>query len=223
MKLPRIFVLLVGLALAQASFAQTSFYAILTQSQEGPPTSNTPPVTSTAAPRPQAYGFASFTLNPAMTALTMFVQVFNIDVTAFTGAPITPTGSPQSPDGNDDLRAAHIHAPAPPGSNASVVWGFFGTPDHDTMPKNTSLVPFASGLGGTFTGTWDAPEGVGTLAGQLASIFAGLAYINFHTTQFGGGEIRGQILLAPEPASTAALLGLATLGLFVARRRTAKS
>jgi hypothetical protein len=47
-------------------------------------------------------------------------------------------------------------------------------------------------VGGNFSGKWDAPEGNGTtLAAQLANIRAGRAYINFHTTQFTGGEIRG--------------------------------
>ena len=36
------------------------------------------------------------------------------------------------------------------------------------------------------------PEGNGTtLAAQLTNLTTGHAYINFHTTQFGGGEIRG--------------------------------
>jgi hypothetical protein len=48
-----------------------------------------------------------------------------------------------------------------------------------------------------------------TLAAQLPNILAGRAYINFHTTQYGGGEIRG--FLAPEPG-TLALLGLGVVG-----------
>jgi len=54
------------------------------------------------------------------------------------------------------------------------------------------MTPTAGGVGGTFSGKWDAPEGNNTtLAAQLPNIRAGHAYINFHTTQFGGGEIRG--------------------------------
>jgi len=52
--------------------------------------------------------------------------------------------------------------------------------------------PFASGVGGTISGKWDPPEATETtFAAQLANLKGGLAYINFHTTQFGGGEIRG--------------------------------
>ena len=45
----------------------------------------------------------------------------------------------------------------------------------------------------------------GTVAGAQAAIIAGLlngqAYFNIHTTQFPGGEIRGQLQAVPEPAS----------------------
>jgi hypothetical protein len=54
---------------------------------------------------------------------------------------------------------------------------------------------------------WDLNEGVGGLATQLPFILNGQAYINFHTTQFAGGEIRGNIEVVPEP-STLVLLGL---------------
>ncbi|HEV3410690.1 MAG TPA: CHRD domain-containing protein, partial [Chthoniobacterales bacterium] len=157
----------------------------------------------------------SFELNDAMTALSMSVTINGLDVTGT-----------QTSNTDDNLTAAHIHA-LPPGAplNASggVVWGFFGTPFNNNNPGDpmNGLVPFASGVGGTFNVTWDAPEGNNTtLAAQLQSIFDGLAYINFHSVQFGGGEIRGQIFVAPEPASTGALLGLAVLGLFAVRKRT---
>jgi len=81
------------------------------------------------------------------------------------------------------------------------------------------ITPFTNGIvGGTVSGKWDAPEGNGTtLTAQLENIKAGRSYINFHTTQFGGGEIRGAIVGAtvPEPSSlllvltgTAGLLGV---------------
>lgn len=202
-------------AFALPASAQTNFYAILTQSQEPPPAGITPPTTSTGGFRPQAYGFAHLTLNPAMTALTMTIQVFNLDVTA-------ALGNPQTPDINDNLLAAHIHAPAPPGSNAGVRWGFFGTPFNNNNPgdPNLGLTPFVNGVGGIFNVTWDLTEGNNTtLAAQLNDIMNGLAYINFHSQQFGGGEIRGQIQRTPEAGSTVVLLGLAAAGLAAARSR----
>jgi hypothetical protein len=49
------------------------------------------------------------------------------------------------------------------------------------------------GVGATLSGKWDALEGNGTtLAAQLANILTRHSYITFHTTQVGGGEIRGQ-------------------------------
>ena len=115
--------------------------------------------------------------------MTMTATISNIDV-----------GNSQTPDTNDNLLNAHIHAgPAvAPGVNGPVVWGFFGAPFNDNNPNDATATPTAGGVGGTFTGKWDAPEGNGTtLAAQLANLRAGRAYINFHTVQFTGGEIRG--------------------------------
>src|SRR5205807_6051044 len=71
-------------------------------------------------------------------------------------------------------------------------WGFFGSPFNDNNPDDHVVTPFGSGAGGTFTDKWDDPEGnATTLTAQLPNIRAGRAYINFHTTQFPGGEIRG--------------------------------
>jgi len=157
--------------------------ASLTNSQE---TAIGPLLRSDGSSRPQSFGTATFSLNEARTAMTMTATVFNIDITGT-----------QTPDPNDNLVAAHIHVGAPPGFNASVRWGFFGTPDNDVNPKQLVITPFASGVGGTFTSTWDLAEGNGgtTLATNLPGILAGLSYINFHTVQFGGGEIRGQITM----------------------------
>src|SRR4051812_39561914 len=40
-----------------------------------------------------------------------------------------------------------------------------------------------------------------TLTTNLPGILAGLSYINFHTVQFGGGEIRGQLNPVPLPGA----------------------
>src|SRR5262249_59654870 len=95
------------------------FVARLDGSQEVPANSST------------AKGYAAFFLNKEQTALTFTVTVSGLD---FTGS--------QTADPADDLLAAHIHAPAPRGSNAPVRFGFFGTPFNDTNPNDVVVTPF---------------------------------------------------------------------------------
>ncbi|MBI4580600.1 MAG: CHRD domain-containing protein [Planctomycetes bacterium] len=90
--------------------------------------------------------------------------------------------------------AAHIHGPAPVGVNAGVL-----------IPLSTT-----GGTSGTLSGS-------GTLsAANTANMIAGLMYVNVHTSFKPGGEIRGQLIEVPEPA-TLGLMGLC--GLLVLRRR----
>jgi hypothetical protein len=93
---------------------------------------------------------------------------------------------------------------------------------NDNNPNDVVVTPFATGVGGTISGKWDALEGNNTtLAAQLPNILAGNAYINFHTTQFAGGEIRGAIQAIPEPETYALMLGGLGLMAAAARRRKA--
>ena len=181
------------------------------------------PTTTTGAARPQATGTVSLVLNDAQTALTMSMTINNLD---FGGRTPADPSDDQTPDINDDLRAAHIHA-APTvtaTTNGGVVWGFIGTPFNDNNQMAVDVTPFpAPGVGGTVNVTWDAPEGNNTtLAAQLTHLLNRRAYVNFHTQQFSGGEIRGTIV--PEPSSIA-LASLAVVGALAVRqlrrRRTA--
>ena len=216
MKIFRITALMLALVFTAASSvsAQTMFTSNLTGGQEVTPPQFTH--SGTGQPRPFSFGSATLILNASMTQLSFTVTVFNLD---FTGL--------QTPDDtNDNLVAAHIHASATGGFgiNSGVVFGFFGTPFNDNNPNNVVVTPFASGVGGTITSIWDAPEGNNTtLTAHLSNILNGRAYLNFHTSQNGGGEIRGQILI-PEP-STNALIAAGVLGVGFAawrRRRAAK-
>jgi len=189
---------LVALVASTSGPASTILNANITTDQEFPPLTAANLTTTTGQSRPTPFGTATFVINDAMTAMTFTASISNIDV----------TGS-QTADTNDNLVAAHIHANetvVPGNGNAPVVWGFFGSPFNDNNPNDSPnaqmVVPFATGVGGMFSGKWDAPEGNGTtLTAQLANILAGHAYINFHTMQNQGGEIRGFLTVVPEPSS----------------------
>lgn len=203
---------LVVLTAGTGAQAQERLFATLSHNQETGVAGTTPLVTSTGGPRPLSFGSAVFTLNAAQNQLTMFATITNIDI----------TGTQTPGDTNDNLIAAHIHVGAGGGANAPVRWGFFGAPDNDIPPTDQLVVtPFAGGVGGTFSSIWDLPEGNAgtTLTTNLPGILNGLAYINFHTGQFGGGEIRGQIVI-PEPGTMALMCGagLPLLGLLRRRR-----
>jgi hypothetical protein len=167
------------------------------------------PVTDAGAPRPFAIGTATLVLNDAQTQMTLSATIFDIDV----------TGNQTPNDTRDNLRAAHIHAANranPSTTNATVVWGFHGTPFNDNNPMDVVVTPFASGVGGTFTSKWDAPEGNSTtLAAQIDNLLNDFAYLNFHTEGFPGGEIRGTIV--PEPSSIV-MAGVAVIGGLAAYR-----
>jgi hypothetical protein len=197
------------------------FQATLTTSQE--PTISGPTNGLTGQPRATPSGTASFFLNDAQTALSFTATVFNID---FGG---------QTADPNDNLMAAHIHGgPLNPATGTrAVVWGFFGSPFNDLNSPTAGLASdceafTAPGLvGGTCAGTWDFNEGNPnggsvTLISQLPFLLTDQNYINFHTAQNPGGEIRGQIVRVPEPGAIPLLFG-ALAGLYFARRQTKKA
>ena len=98
------------------------------------------------------------------------------------------------------VTVAHFHGPAAPGTNAGVQVAI----DASSNPSIGSAILSDS---------------------QAADLFAGLWYINIHSTFEPGGEIRGQVLaVSAVPAPAAAwLLGSALAGLGVVRRRARRS
>ncbi|MEO5783524.1 MAG: CHRD domain-containing protein, partial [Ginsengibacter sp.] len=71
--------------------------------------------------------------------------------------------------------AAHFHAPAPPGVNAGVIFGYTGFPT------------------GVVQGSYSNSFVITSL--QESQLFGGMWYSNIHTAAFPGGEIRAQITL----------------------------
>lgn len=80
------------------------------------------------------------------------------------------------------VTAAHIHAPAPPGANAAVRFPLI-PPGPPSSPIDQVVGPLT--------------------AAQIADLNNGLNYVNIHTQNFPGGEIRGQVVLtvAVEPGT----------------------
>ncbi len=94
------------------------------------------------------------------------------------------------------------------------------------------ILPFA-GLPGTTSGTYhtvltaanlapSAANGINTFADAIAAIEGGHTYVNLHNSIYPGGEIRGQLMATPEPA-TLGLALIALSGFWVGRRRLKSS
>ena len=90
--------------------------------------------------------------------------------------------------------AAHLHGPAAPGASAGIVYDVgVGSPNSGTIELTTPVFGARSYA----------------VDDQIDDLRDDLWYVNIHTQDFSGGEIRGQLLLVPEPASR--LLALAAL------------
>jgi hypothetical protein len=123
--------------------------------------------------------------------------------------------------------ASHIHASTP--------LPFFGTagvatttPTFAGFPLGVTSGTYDNTLDMTLASSYNAPflaaSGGNTGAAELALLNASLtnqSYLNIHTTNFTGGEIRGFLRLVPEPSSVI-LMGIGTVGILgagVARAR----
>jgi len=113
--------------------------------------------------------------------------------------------------------AAHIHCCAPVGVNAIVAVPFPGFP---SATSGAYSMTFDLTQTATYNGPFIAANG-GTAASAEAAFITGLestqTYANIHNSVFPGGEIRGQLNVAPEPASLL-LVGFGSLALGWSRR-----
>ncbi|MES2461126.1 MAG: CHRD domain-containing protein [Armatimonadota bacterium] len=151
-------------------------------------------------------GFSTVTLN--LGANTMRVQI------SFTGL-------------GSNTTASHIHS-----ATATPLTGAVGvatqTPTFPGFPAGVTAGTYDQTFDMTLASSYNpafVTANGGTALTARDALFAGIAgqraYVNIHTTQFPGGEIRGFLVAAPEPGSLALLGGIAAVGLplIAARRR----
>jgi hypothetical protein len=121
--------------------------------------------------------------------------------------------------------AAHVHGPIPNPPADPIAGVATPLPSFPSFPSTKSgnydqtfSLANASGYNTTFINA-----NGGTISGAMNAFLNGLNtgknYLNIHTSEFGGGEIRGFYKLVPEP-STASLLVMALGVLGTPRRRS---
>ena len=120
-----------------------------------------------------------------------------------------------------NTNAAHIHCCAPLGTNAGVattVPAFLGFPLGVTSGSYSSAV-FDLTQPAIYNPAFVTLQGGLTQAeaALIAGIENGTTYLNIHTVNFPGGEIRGQLEPVPEP-TTLLLFGSTMAGLGLAAR-----
>jgi hypothetical protein len=88
--------------------------------------------------------------------------------------------------------AAHIHGPAPAGTNARLVlWISDNIGQCSQGACKSTHDSTAHTLPDPFEGTATLTEA------QVADLIAGLYYVNIHTDAYPSGEIRGQLMKSP--------------------------
>ena len=124
--------------------------------------------------------------------------------------------------------ASHIHCCGPVGANAQVATAVPTFPGFPLgVQAGTYTMTFDMTLAASYNPAFITSHG-GTVTQAQADLFAGIlsgqAYLNVHSNLFPGGEIRGQLVPTPEPATLSLLIGglIGAAGLVRRRNRAAR-
>ncbi len=134
---------------------------------------------------------------------------------------------------NDDVTAIHLHFGAP-GANGAHALNIFGI-SGGQIRQDDAAMTFVS-ANSTVSGRWDDADqrftGEGGLKHPFDSValpcatnalFVGELYFQVHTVSFPDGELRGQLVPVPEPATGLLLFSSAGALAFAGMRRRSRS
>jgi serralysin len=163
---------------AMEELMSTAFRAMLEGTQEVPPNDST------------ASGLGTVIFDSTEIAASYSFRIEGVDYGPVTGLP------PQTPATDDDVTNTHFHNEAR-GVNGPVVFGQIG-PAQDT--DDLAIVLNADGSW-TVSGNWETTDPANVSIANFSTVLGSAAvgsevplYFNVHTTEFPGGEIRGQLV-----------------------------
>lgn len=145
-------------------------------------------------------------------------QSFEANLDGFSEVP--PNASPALGSADFTLSGTNLSIDAGTGVYSDLLGGATTVRLQDAAAgmNGPTLFSFNLDTPGATSGTF---SGFGYLtASQVTDLQNGNLYVNIASTVFPSGEIRGQLIAAPEP-STIALAGTGLLGLLAVRRRKA--